>query len=159
MRTTQMSSAAICLFYHHATTFLNRLVNQWFCWRLWLFVYTCALLCPTWQPSLLRRCSASPWRCERRPRGCSGGPAARGSRCPSLLRSRRPVQRPYTWCTQHTLHQLLLFMSSSSSTRQDIQTKNILAIRLLGLGVLQVDLRRGDVREQLSHLRPGIKIK
>lgn len=33
-------------------------------------------------------------------------------------------------------------------------TEDVLAICLLGFGVLQVDLRRGDVREQLSYLRP-----
>lgn len=34
------------------------------------------------------------------------------------------------------------------------ESGNVLAIGLLGLGVLQVDLGRGDVRQQLSHLRP-----
>lgn len=61
-----------------------------------------SFVCPTWRPSLLHQCSASPWRCEQRPLGCSGGPVAHGSCCPSLWRFHRPVQLPHTWITQQT---------------------------------------------------------
>lgn len=40
-----------------------------------------------------------------------------------------------------------------------VQWKNLLAICLFGLGILQVDLGRGDMWEQFSHLHPKYGVK
>lgn len=125
--------------------------------KKWVICWILRSVNPTWQPSLLRRCSASLWRCEQLPLGCSGGPAARGSRCPSPSRFRRLV--PHPCICAHSSQDVRFPFSDPHITATGTQTNNLLAIRLLGLCILQMNLGRRDIWKQLSHLCPEKEAK